>query len=106
MAIMATLSTTLSKGVPSDGRSMGGGLKTNEPSGLIVARYDGWYPPLKVYPGKATPDGKAAAERTATNENILAGLGIDTIIGSKRKKHKRYDAKTDSVPPETTLLGE
>ena len=40
-----------------------------------------------------------------TNENILAGLGIDTIIGSKRKKHKRYNATTDMVEAETTILG-
>lgn len=40
-----------------------------------------------------------------TNENILAGLGIDTIIGSKRKKNKRYNTTTDSVDPEDKLLG-
>ena len=40
-----------------------------------------------------------------TNEAILTGLGLDTIIGSKRKKHKRYNATTDMVEAETTILG-
>ena len=98
---MATLSTILSKGVPSDGRSMGGGLKTNEPSGLIVAAKKS-APKIKT---AAQLEAEAAAARTATNEDILAELGIDTIIGSKRKKNKRYNAATDSVDPEDKLLG-
>ena len=40
---------------------------------VIATRYDGWYPPLKVYPGKATPDGKA-----------VGGLVV---------QHRRNDAK-------------
>lgn len=45
------------------------------------------------------------AMKAAKNEGILSGLGIDTIIGSNRKKNKRYNTTTDSVGPEDKLLG-
>ena len=97
---MATLETILGKAVPSNGRSMGGALKTNEPSGLIAAAAKS---NTKLSKTAAQLEAEAAAARTATNEDILAELGIDTIIGSKRKKNKRYNAATDQV--EGDVLG-
>ena len=118
---MASLETILGKAVPSNGRSRGGVLKTNEPTGLAaaVAKKAGGLNTngptglmavaakgnTKLPKTAAQLEAEAAAARTATNENILAELGIDTIIGSKRKKHKRYNATTDMVEAETTILG-
>lgn len=116
---MASLETTLGKAVPSNGRSMGGGLKTNKPTGLAaaVAKKAGVLNTneptglmalaakgnTKLPKTAAQLEAEAAAARTTTNEGILAELGIDTIIGSKRKKNKRYSAATDLV--EGDVLG-
>lgn len=96
---MASLETILGKGVQSNGRSMGGVLKTNEPTGLIAAAAKS----NTKFKTAAQVEAEAAAARTATNEGILAELGIDAIIGSKRKKNKRYNAATGLV--EGDVLG-
>lgn len=96
---MASLETILGKGAPSYGRSISGVIKTGGPTGLM--EYVG--SKMELPKTAAQLEAEAAAARTATNEGILSELGIDTIIGSKRKKNKRYNAATDLV--EGDVLG-
>lgn len=95
---MASLETILGKGDQPNGRSISGVIKTGGPTGLMD--YVGSKTKFKT---AAELEAEAAAARTATNEGILSELGIDTIIGSKRKKNKRYNAATDLV--EGDVLG-
>lgn len=46
---------------------------------VIASRHDGWYAPLKAYPGKETPDGKVAAGKVISlrrdNARVIVDLG-------------------------------
>lgn len=52
--------------------AQGGNDKT-----VLALRYDGWYAPLKSYPGKDTPDGKTAAGVVIANRRDNAEVIVD-----------------------------